>query len=220
MSKIVDIPAQLSASAPSWSISLSSFYTTPNPLVGGMGANGSGVFRSTYSLSNITCDGPSACDCRLFSRQGEMQLFDCSFGSPVNGNYSFLVFDEAGHNNSALDMVSLAPGQSAQIIVQRIVMQQPISFEVTVAVILVALAVLFYGSFKFFDWLFGNYRKVAELTSRKKEIEQEFKVLKYRFMKREIDEMSFRKAWADNEKEYTELKRKLGDYARAEQQKK
>ena len=204
-SALMDYSQSKLSSRPDWSISLENIYTSPNPAIDGLNVSASGNFRSTFALVSIRCTGPSYCSCHLFTRSGDVEPFECVITPPVNGSYGVYAFDELGNTNEGLgSQVVFSPGKSAQLIVQSTLPSWAI-----LAVLVIAFFIIIYSVFKLFDWLFVGYRHVAALKKRKADIEDEFKMLKYRFMKREIDDTTFRKQWAERDSEYNEIKRTL-----------
>jgi hypothetical protein len=189
-----------------WAIILDRFFSNPSPIAEGTAATGSGVFRTTFPLTQIRCDGPSYCGCTIFEKHGELQPFECDFSAPVNGTYSFIAYDELGNSNAGFPRSAvLVPGHAAQIVVSTAV-----PLYALVSVIVIALTASIFACFKVFDLLFAGYKRAAFLKTRVSALEDEFRLLKYRYMKRELDEISFKRAWAANEAEYTSLKRALG----------
>ena len=193
------------SSRPDWSITLENIYTTPNPVIEGFNVSASGNFKSAFALVSIYCVGPSYCSCQLFKRSESSEPFECIFTQPVNGSYGIYAYDELGNTNEGQgSQLLFNTGKSAQLVVQ-----STLPYWAVLAVLVIAFFVIVYSAFKLFDWLFVGYRHVASLKRRKAEIEEEFKMLKYRFMKREIDDTTFRKQWAERDSEYSEIKRTL-----------
>jgi len=201
--------------------------------------NLSGIVNTSKSVMNFSCSGPTDCVCvqKDIRVDGKPQKFEfvsgateesgyyrynisCNFSTPVNGNYSIFAYDLAQEIPTNTIGIMLTPGQ---LPVVYIVAPQAGSASILVvaASVVIALGMLSFAAFALFDFMFRDARKVSALEAQKAQIVEDIKMVKYRFMKRQIDEVTFRKTMAEKEKEYTlivsQLKTLKQDLKAAEQ---
>ncbi len=188
--------------------SLVAFSISPDPISENLDGKASGEFASEALLATLTCQGPSPCTCAFGEREENLSgryPFQCRFSKPVNGIYVISAFNIAGRGNSA--QINLVPGKSAQVVAAS---EAPHPVVIAAAALII-LSILGYGAFRLFDWIFSDYRKLTKAKKRKEELESDFKMLKYRFMKREVDGPTFKKLWTEKDKEYTEVKSQVDE---------
>lgn len=183
-----------------------------------------GVFNSTNPLESISCqpreEGASVCECNFekelyssdFSNSSyNITAFSCVV-SPgkklVNGNYSLTVADVYGASNGGRDVFYLEPG------VPNIgVYREPAAaswdslYALIAGIALISTALYTLNYFK--KKVEAREARRNQYSAKKAQVENDFKMLKYRFLKRELDEVSFRRLWDEKQKEYSEVKTRL-----------
>ena len=188
--------------------SLVAFSISPDTINENLDAKATGEFASAALLGTLTCQGPSQCACSFGEREENLSgryPFQCRFFKPVNGIYVISAFNIAGHGNS--NEINLVPGKSAQVVAAP---ESPHPIVIAAAALII-ISLLGYGAFRLFDWIFSDYRKLTKVKKRKEELEADFKMLKFRFMKREVDGPTFKKLWTEKDREYTEIKRQVDE---------
>ena len=183
--------------------------------------NLSGIVNASKAVKNFSCSGPSGCVCKLEKIRVNGKLQDnqffpdatgnygnysynvsCKFMPPVNGNYSIFAYDNAQEVPTNTIGILLTPGQLPVVYV---IAPQSGSMPaiVVIASVVIALGMLAFAAFALFDFMFRDARKAAALEAQKEQIIEDIKMVKYRFMKRQIDEATFRRTMSEKEKEYT-----------------
>ncbi len=198
------------------------------------------VINASTTIENFTCAGPSNCTCKneltldaknksvwykseVADPDGNAFYYyyniSCVFTVPVNGNYSVFAYDVNGDAMTNAVRFEFRPGQSPVYIIAS--QAEPIPPIAIAASVVIALGMLAFAGFAFFDFLFRGARKIAQLEAQKAQIVEDIKMAKYRFMKRQIGDVAFRKTVAEKEKEYTlvvsQLKTLKKDLKAAEQ---
>ncbi|MFQ5405795.1 MAG: hypothetical protein ACE5DI_01420 [Candidatus Micrarchaeia archaeon] len=184
----------------------------------------SGVFGSSNHLTNISCisglrQGPCSCSLRhklspeLFADKSLLyRVFNCVVNANetglVNGSYRLLAFDSHGFSNELRDKIVLVPGASSVVTEREVVVTANDPF-LTALLALVLLSVVGAVAFQVREKLKSEEEKRNALFKKKAQVENDFKMLKYRFLKRELDEVSFRKIWDAKEKEYSDIKTRI-----------
>jgi hypothetical protein len=144
----------------------------------------------------------------------------CRFAVPVNGNYSIRAADVSTGAATNYLLFELVPGQSAAVYVLAPAAESVPAIAILASVV-IALGMLAFGAFALFDFMFRDVHRIAALEAQKKQILEDIKMIKYRFMKRQIDEPTLKRSMAEKEKEYTlvvsQLKTLKKDLKAAEQ---
>ncbi len=162
--------------------------------------------RAAYKIADkMNCTGPSDCECSPLSRTADTLVnFQCVFHPPVNGTYSLIVRDVQGNDNSEyVHLVQLTPGQSAKL--ETALEKEKIDLILMFVFALFALAILAVAYFAY-QKISAKFLRLRHLQQKKKHLEQEQKMLKYRFMRREISESSYQKLLDAIEKETNQVK--------------
>jgi len=197
------------------------YSTSPSVIVEDKVTNLTGVVNASKAAFNFSCSGPSDCACRMgkVNVNGKLQdnyfepdatgesgfyfyNISCNFSIPVNGNYSIFAFDvDQGVQTNGV-MIQFVPNQRPIVYILAPT-AEPVPVVVVVASVVIALGILAFAAFSLFDFMFRDARKVAQLEAQKAQILEDIKMVKYRFMKRQIDEVTLKKTMAEKEKEYT-----------------
>ncbi|MFH1107363.1 MAG: hypothetical protein V1787_05710 [Candidatus Micrarchaeota archaeon] len=129
----------------------------------------------------IGCSGPSACACTAVKNE-----FSCSFSPPVGGVYS-LEFSSAAA--SATYYLELHEGR--QVRLTSVMEEEPPSNKIVFyGMALLGICFMAYLAYYAYRFLTRKRRNVKRLLQRKIEIEHDMEALRFRYMKREIDEIT------------------------------
>ncbi|MFQ5405794.1 MAG: hypothetical protein ACE5DI_01415 [Candidatus Micrarchaeia archaeon] len=167
--------------------------------------------NSTFKLtSRMRCFGPSACECGLLQRVNDSNtVFQCTFRPPVNGDYDLIAMDVHGNDNKDfVHQARLIPGQPAVLIA--VVEREKVDLLLFLTAFAVFMALVFAGYFVYRK-LRARALRMQRLLKKKKRLEQELSMLKYRYLKREIDEKSYQSLQTVLEREFNELNVKIAD---------
>ncbi|MFH1199581.1 MAG: hypothetical protein V1708_00780 [Candidatus Micrarchaeota archaeon] len=136
---------------------------------------------ASVHLITVSCSGPSQCAC-----DARESGFSCQFSPPVKGTYSLLFSSE---NLSSIYFLELEPGK--QVALTSVLESEPASNRlIFYAMAFLGIAFLAYLLYLAYRRLTGKKRGVRRLITRRIEIEHDMEALRYRYMKREIDEIT------------------------------
>jgi len=204
------LKARIQAESLKFRVRIDRFSTSPSPIDENTETNSTGFINASDIITNFSCTGNSACNCWTLSNLLETYVmetytwysypFQCRFKTPVKGNYSIIAYSI---DSAASDEFIVSLNQNERAIITTVSQGESVPVIAVVASVVIALGMLAFGAFAFFDFLFRDAKKISSLEARKSQIVEDIKMAKYRFMKRQIDEATFRKTTAEKEKEYT-----------------
>ncbi|MFA6048596.1 MAG: hypothetical protein WC792_01440 [Candidatus Micrarchaeia archaeon] len=187
------------------------FEANPFPVVEGADNGAFVEVRAAYKLSDkMNCTGPSDCECSLLSRTADTLVnYQCVFHPPVDGVYNLIAWDVNGNDNwEYVHSVKLTPGAPA-------VLQTALEKEKLDLILLFLSAILFIAlaaaAYYAYHKISARFLRLQRLRAKKDHLEQEQKMLKYRFMRREISDASYQKLQDAIEKEMNEVKVDIAD---------
>ncbi len=166
---------------------------------------------SAYKLvEKMNCSGPSDCECSYLSKPGaEVTNFQCVFHPPVNGSYELLAWDVNGNDNlEYVHSVKLVPGEYASLVEE--LEKEKINLIVSLLGLLLLFALLALAYFAYRK-ISARFLRLQRLNKKKEHVEQEMKMLKYRFMRRELSDSSYQKLQDVLEKEFNQIKVDIAD---------
>ncbi len=171
-------------------------------IIGEMVNVGYGVAVSTYPLSSIQCTGSSLCECRLSPNYtAGMTFFQCTFFPYVNGTYYLYVRDVHGNDNSKFThAVKLVPDKAPEL-----VYSQPADRLLLVLVALV-LFIMLVSAFAFY-WrkMRAGGETMQKLLAKKAQVEDDLKVIQYRYMKRELSDEQYLQQYGAKQAELSQV---------------
>ena len=199
-------------------ISVSDLATSPSVILENVQTRASAMVSSDQPITGVTCDSPtenseSLCNCELTEQNsnGNETTYsaDCVISPPVRGRYVVVFTNAAGATKTA--ELTLTPGEAAELrVIQR---GQDLTFWALAAIALM----LFAGG------VYLVARKLEEIvTYKEKLIEKkgsllnDMKMLKYRLMKRELDDLAYKKAYDLKQKELAEVEARIAECLRKE----
>lgn len=158
---------------------------------------------SVDKLSRIECIPPQNRQCDCFITPENPGEFRCQFPIPVEGEYSLnLESDEyKAYGNFTLSLIRGEAPHLEQVVRQETITSSALLFAISFAVISV-VAYLAYFAYKI-----ANRKRDAmnSLYDQRKKLEDDLKVLRYRFFKREIDATTYNSLFKQKEQELSEL---------------
>ncbi len=210
--KVQSGESEAKAKAESFIVNITNFVTDSEKVpFGPVEFGGNGTVFSTTNLSEITCEGKTECSCKFttsFIAEGGQNTtwFRCIFQPIVNGSYSIIVSDQYDHLGKY--NLSLVPGRSPVLfrVVETAAATDPLF---TALLVLVLLSMVSGTAYLVREKMESEKNKRLALFNRKAQIENDFKMLKYRYLKRELDDVAFKKIWDAKEKEYSDVKARL-----------
>lgn len=157
---------------------------------------------ASIELSAASCTGPSQCSCRA-----DGTAFTCSFSPPVSGTYSLQLSSE---NLSSTYYLELHEGK--QVKLTSVLEAEPPSARWPFYA-MAALGIIFvaYLAYRAYGRLTRKKRSIRQLQQRKTEIEHDMEALRYRYMKREIDEITLAQLMQQKKLELIQLQAQLQD---------
>ncbi|MBI5224747.1 hypothetical protein HY989_02665 [Candidatus Micrarchaeota archaeon] len=167
---------------------------------------------SVSELSNVICISPETspeCYCKIienFEPQGvNLAQFQCEFRPPVSGTYQINLESSkkmAWGNFSVI----MRPGE-APIIEQKIPQNQ--FGEMIFAIIFLGMIVCSYLFYFFYKLVNRKRDALNKVYEERQKTEDDMKVLRYRFFKREIDVNTYNSVFQQKEKELADINDKI-----------
>ncbi|NYZ75021.1 hypothetical protein H0O03_02035 [Candidatus Micrarchaeota archaeon] len=199
--------------APDANISVGSLATRPSVILENVQTHASAMVSSDQPITGVTCDSPtenseSLCNCELTSQgmQGNATTYlaDCVISPPVRGRYVIVFTNAAGAKKTAELM--LTPGEEAKL--QVVQQAQPFTFY---AVAAIAVMLFAGGAYLIARKLEDIVTYKQRLIEKRGSILNDMKMLKYRLMKRELDEVAYKKAYDLKQRELAEVEARIAE---------
>ncbi|MEW5955109.1 MAG: hypothetical protein AB1626_01055 [Candidatus Micrarchaeota archaeon] len=206
---------------PDANISVGESVVSPRVTIENVPTSISTVVSSDQPVRNVSCDSPrdnedSLCSCSLSVQgtQGNVTSYiaDCTVSPPVRGRYLMRLTNAQGRTKD-VEFI-LTPGEEA--VVQPVQRGPDWTFYAIAAVaLLLFVAMVYFAAMKLEEII--TYKE--RLLEKKQGILNDMKMLKYRLMKRELDELAYKKAWDAKEKELAEVEARIAEAEKKEKAK-
>jgi len=151
-------------------------------------------------LLEVSCAGPSQCSCSASGAE-----FSCRFMPQVSGTYSLQFISE---NMTSAYYLELSEGKQAKLTsVQE--SDPPASRWAFYAMAALGVVFIFYLAYLAYGRLTRKRRNLRQLLQKKIEVEHDMEALRYRYMKREIDEITLAQLMQQKKLELIQLNSQL-----------
>ncbi len=151
-------------------------------------------------LTGASCSGPSPCSCKQSAAD-----FSCSFSPPVAGAYALQLSSE---NLGSTYYLELREGKQVKL-TSVLEAEPPSSRWPFYALAGLGLVFVSYLAYLLYQRLTRRRRNARKLAQRKREVEHDMETLRFRYMKREIDEITLAQLMQQKKLELIQLNAQL-----------
>ncbi len=138
---------------------------------------------ASQRVSHVSCQGPSGCSCKLL----DATEFVCAVSPPVEGSYRLTLSDGP---LQGFYLIQLTPGQPVRVTAVQEAETAP-SEMLNYFLALLALLAVGYALFFGYRALTMQQRSVMAASAQVNGLQEELRELKFRFLKRQIDDATY-----------------------------